>query len=147
MKSGKNVIQRNSRDFWFTTDDMVSARVQYEDILLALEGKKEYKIDDHVEHDGFPDRLLLPKGRKGGMPFNFYVVISPYHAPQVPYGTGYDKVMSTGVGSGARRLDSWPLGYPFDRPVDETTFLSYSNIHESTVLIFHKQESDINKAI
>lgn len=55
-------------------------------------------------------------------------------------------VVSCGVGSGARYIDSLPFGYPFDRPVDVKEFYT-PNMHFEDVIIFHKKEVEVNTVV
>lgn len=144
VKAGKNIIKRNSDDDfdWFSFDP-TSSRETYNKVNEALAEGKEYHFDENEPDFGFPERLALPKGRKGGMPFYLYVIVSPYHAPHLPEGK---EIMNDKVGSGTRSVDSLPMGFPFDREIDsETTFMSMHNMHFEDIVIFHKKESEINQ--
>jgi hypothetical protein len=83
-------------------------------------------------------------GRVGGMPFVFAVYIGEYRAPNVLYGTGYDVASSPGVGSGARRITSYPLGYPFDRQIYDYQIKGLTNIWFEDVQIYHKADPEMN---
>ncbi|XP_077293795.1 hexamerin 70b-like [Arctopsyche grandis] len=144
MKAGKNVIKRNSDDNfdWFSFDSTPS-RETYNKVTEALGEGKEYHVDESEPNFGFPERLALPKGRKGGMPFYLYVIVSPFHAPHIPEGKD---IMNEKVGTGTRFVDSLPMGYPFDREIySESTFMSMHNMHFEDIVIFHKKESEINQ--
>lgn len=144
MKSGKNTIVRSSKDFWWTSESWTQSIQDYKHVLEGLAGTKEYHYDEsHPQHQ-YPQRLMLPKGRRGGMPFYLYVIITPHHPPALP--EGLDHVTIGKVGSGTRHLDSRSMGYPFDRYIEnEPVFMSLNNMHFEDVLIFHKKESDINQ--
>ncbi|XP_077293805.1 hexamerin 70b-like [Arctopsyche grandis] len=144
LKSGKNIIRRNSRNFRWNTNDATPSSMIYKNITDALEGNHEFVITESEPLYGFPDRFVLPKGRKGGMPYNLYIIVSPYvcSSPCPPEGQG----LSDKVGTGSRLLDSLPMGYPWDREiVSEHTFRSMPNTHFEGVVIFHKKESEINE--
>lgn len=140
---GKNVITRNSVDFYGFINDRTTYYDLYKKVMLAIKGDGKFALDQSEAHCGFPARLMLPKGTKGGMQFQMFFIISEYKAPSVPLYKGYDPVVSCGVGSGARYIDSLPFGYPFDRKIDETTFYTPNMMFED-VVIFHKRETDVN---
>lgn len=51
-----------------------------------------------------------------------------------------------GVGKHGLYPDSYPMGYPFDRVIDNIQEFYYStpNMHYEDVQIFHKKAEDIN---
>jgi hypothetical protein len=80
---------------------------------------------------------MLPKGKKGGMPYQFYFIVSPYNPPtEKPH----DFISEGGYGY----IDSLPYGYPFDRKIDENYWFT-PNMYYYDVNIFHKTQSEINK--
>lgn len=144
VKSGKNTIERSSKDFWWTSDSWTPSKQDFKDVLEGLAGTTKYHYDETNPEYQYPQRLILPKGRRGGMPFYLYVIITPHLPPASP--KNLDHVTMGKVGTGTRRLDSRPLGYPFDRYIEhEHDYMSLSNMHFEDVLIFHKKESDINQ--
>ena len=62
MKQGDNVIKRDSTDNYFTIDDWSPTHEVYTKVLEALHGNGKFMLDSTQRLDGFPDRLLLPKG-------------------------------------------------------------------------------------
>ncbi|KAJ6638509.1 Larval serum protein 2 [Pseudolycoriella hygida] len=145
LVSGKNVVTRSSEDFAYFVKDRTTYYELYKQVMLATSGEVKFPLDMTEAHCGFPMRLMLPKGKRGGYPFQFYFFVYPYTAPKVEQYTGYDKVTSCGVGSGAREVDSTPFGYPFDRPIDEKIWPT-PNMYYYDVSIFHKKEMDMNSA-
>lgn len=137
LKVGKQTIVRNSRDFMLTRKDRTPARNLMKHIDNSLNGGEEFILDMSEGHNLFPDRLLLPRGKKSGMVFQFFVMISPHHETKVAIGKGYPMSVSDGVGTGARRLDDRALGYPFDRRIDEFNFYT-KNMFMKDVVIYHK---------
>uniref|UniRef100_A0AAG5CS79 Hexamerin A n=1 Tax=Anopheles atroparvus TaxID=41427 RepID=A0AAG5CS79_ANOAO len=124
LVAGDNVIARNSQDFsWFVKDRTTYFEL-YKQVMQAFTGDYKFPLDMSEAHCGFPARLMLPKGKKGGMPFQFFFMIAPYHAPKVERFTGYESTVSCGVGSGARYLDTLPFGYPFDRKINEAAWFT-----------------------
>lgn len=72
-----------------------------------------------------------------------FVHISPYHAPAVPQFSTFDPIVSTGVGSGSRYVDSLPFYYPLDRPINKYYWYT-PNMYYQDVTIYHKTEAEIN---
>lgn len=143
LKTGINEITRESREFFFQAKDRTTYYDLYKYVMMATAGQKQYPMDNTEFHSGFPQRLLLPKGKKGGQVFKLFVHVSPYFAPKVQQFTTFDPIVSAGIGSGSRYIDSLPLGYPFDRHIDEFAWYT-PNMHYQDVTIFHKTESEIN---
>lgn len=124
---GNNVITRDSTEFTWFSKDYTTYFDLYKTTMLATAEKTKWDITDTTEgRYGFPDRLMLPKGKKGGMPFQFYFIVSPYIAPTDEY-----------------YIDNLPMGYPFDRKIDETVWYT-PNMYYYDVNIFHKKEIDVN---
>lgn len=144
LVAGSNVISRESRNFIANVQDRTTYFELYKGLLGATKGERPFTLENTEAHSGFPNRLLLPKGKKGGQVYKLFVHIAPYHAPAVEQGTGFDKVVSVGIGSGARWVDALPFGYPLNRPIDELVWNS-SNMHYHEVNIFHKKENEINR--
>ncbi|GBP02148.1 Arylphorin [Eumeta japonica] len=79
-----------------------------------------------------PNRLMLPKGTKGGFPFQIFVIAYPY----VPLETD-DKFAKEFY------LDNKPSGYPFDRPVSDYFYLQ-PNMYFEDVVVYHEGEDKAN---
>ncbi len=72
LVAGKNDIVRKSEDFsWFVKDRTTYFEL-YKQIMLAVKGEVKFPLDMTEAHCGFPMRLMLPKGKRGGM---FFVMI------------------------------------------------------------------------
>lgn len=143
LVAGKNVIVRASQDYTWYIHDRTSYYDLYKWVMTASKGETKFTLDMTEAHSGLPNRLMLPKGKKGGMPFQFFFIVSPYHAPAVEQFTGFNPIINSGVGSGAKYVDSLPFGYPFDRKIDPTVWYT-DNMFYYDVNIFHKKENDIN---
>ncbi|CAL8122997.1 unnamed protein product [Orchesella dallaii] len=85
---------------------------------------------------GWPDHLLLPRGKVDGMPFDLFVMLTNTQIDQVassrrqlgtltPKGTCRDSISYCGM-IDEKFPDSRPMGYPFDRPAvaDESSNLT-----------------------
>ncbi|CAH0720330.1 unnamed protein product, partial [Brenthis ino] len=123
LVKGQNKIERVSNEFFFYKEDSVPVR----DILKQLpEGK--VPTDMSIESGAMPKRLLLPKGTKGGFPYQLYVIVYPY----VPIEKKFESI-KTFVS------DNKPFGYPFDRPVNEIYF-KQPNMFFEDVEVYHEGE-------
>ncbi|KAL3274339.1 hypothetical protein HHI36_015738 [Cryptolaemus montrouzieri] len=111
LTAGENVILRNYNDLYFYCNDRTSYRELYQQVLSAESGKGEYKMQGTPLC--FPRRFSLPKGSVGGTPYQFYVIVSPYKPTEV--GNLYNDVYKNPI----YRVDGYPLGYPFDRYIQD----------------------------
>lgn len=145
LVEGKNDIVRNSEDFSWFVKDRTSYYELYKQLMLAVKGEVKWPMDMTEAHCGFPNRLMLPKGKKGGMQVQFFFMLMPYNQPKLELFSGYDSAVSCGVGSGARYVDTLPFGFPFNRPIDETIWYT-PNMYYYDANIFLKRESEINAA-
>jgi len=97
---------------------------------------------------GYPERLLLPKGKKGGQAYTFFVILTPYIKQSEhdfePY--NYKSFSYCGVGHNNKYPDDKPLGYPFDRPIYGSEFYT-PNMYFKDVIIFHKKQEEVNAAV
>ncbi|XP_037027575.1 hexamerin-1.1-like [Bradysia coprophila] len=124
---GDNIITRDSSDFTWYVKDTTTYFDLYKTTMMVNDKKTKWDVTDYTEgRFGFPDRLMLPKGKKGGMPFQFYFIVTPY----TPSTDGY-------------YVDNLPFGYPFDRKIDETYWYT-PNMYYYDVNIFHKKEVEVN---
>lgn len=124
---GDNIVTRDSSEFTWYVKDTTTYFDLYKTTMLVNEGKSKWELTDYTEgRFGIPDRLMLPKGKKGGMAFQFYFIVTPY----MPATDGH-------------YIDSLPFGYPFDRKIDETIWFT-PNMYYYDVNIFHKKEVEVN---
>lgn len=129
MKAGSNAIERDSNDFFFTIPDEEPGT--YRRIEKALEGGEAFKY--HARLSGFPNRLLLPKGKKEGLPLQFFIYVSPVTKTS----TYASRVFGNYV------FDNRPAGFPLDRPITKNSFVG-PNFALKDVLVYHKIDNDMN---
>lgn len=141
--AGSNLITRESREFFYQIKDRTTYYDLYKSLMLTSAGQTEWHMDNIEAHSGFPNRLLLPKGKKGGQTYRLFVHVSPYYAPEIPQYSTYDPVISVGIGSGSRFVDKLPFYFPLDRHIDEYNWYT-SNMMYQDVIIYHKTENEIN---
>lgn len=144
LVAGSNLIERDSTDFIANVHDRTTYFELYKWVMSATKGERAFTLENSEAHSGFPNRLLLPKGKKGGQLFKLFVHVTPYLPPTLERGTGFDNVVSVGIGSGARWVDARPFGFPLNRPIDELAWYT-PNMFYHEVNIFHKKENEINR--
>lgn len=138
LKTGRQTIVRNSRDFTTTTDDFMST----DEIMRTLNEKINVNTEDDLilnvnqRRKLFPNRLVLPKGQKNGMTFQIYVIVSLVEGTTTEKNIDYT-TLSTKVLNRENRVDGRTLGYPFDRVIDENVFYN-KNMYVKDVIIRHR---------
>lgn len=137
--AGTNLIYRDSREFYMHVQDRTTYYELYKGVMLATKDQYQYKLDNYQAHSGFPNRLILPMGKKGGQVYRLYVHVSPYYPPHTPQYSTYDPILGTGIGSGSRYIDALPLGYPFDRRIDEYYWYT-PNMYYYDAVVYHKTD-------
>lgn len=142
LKAGQNIISRNTDQFAFYSKDFSTYFDLYKTVMSAVNEKKPLPADFSQSQCGFPQRLLLPKGKKGGLPVQLFVIITEYQAP-----SRWVIQKDWFSGSNCRRdIDSRPLGFPFDRYIDETVWYS-QNMKFIDTAIFHKSDLEVNASL
>ncbi|XP_066598541.1 hexamerin-like isoform X2 [Prorops nasuta] len=131
LNVGSNKIERSSHDCFFVTPDPEPSELFYKKIEKALDGSDTLNYNERVF--GFPERLLLPKGKKEGMPFQIFLYISPVD----------EVVQYSSRVFGEYKFDKKPFGFPLDRPAGKYYF-DGPNMLFKDILIYHKDETDIN---
>ncbi|XP_014360052.2 basic juvenile hormone-suppressible protein 2 [Papilio machaon] len=141
LNTGKNTIVRNSMDMHNLVRDRIMTRDLWKKIDTMTDMRDLLMKDLRNYHTGFPTRLLLPKGRIGGMNFLLYAIVTPLKL--------VDNVDINILDTNRRDLvvdfrstvllDKMPLGFPFDRTIDVAKFLT-PNMKFVNVVIFHKKQ-------
>lgn len=141
LVTGKNTVVRNSMDM----HNLVRDRIMTRDIwrkMDTLTDTRDLLIKDlRNYHTGFPTRLLLPRGRVGGMNMMLYVCVTPLRL--------VDNVDLNILDTNRKDLfvdfrstvllDKMPLGFPLDRYIDIANFFT-PNMKFVDVTIFHKPQ-------
>ncbi|KOX67354.1 Arylphorin subunit alpha [Melipona quadrifasciata] len=131
LNAGLNKISRNSQDCFFTIPDQEPSEIFYSKLMESLYGDKPFTYNERIF--GFPERLLLPKGKKEGMPLQLFLYISPVSSEY--------QYMSRIWGN--YKFDNKPFGFPLDKPLDGLNY-DGPNMLFKDILIYHKDESDMN---
>ncbi|XP_068986396.1 hexamerin-like [Bombus flavifrons] len=131
LNAGLNKITRNSQECFFTINDQEPSEVFYSKLEASLYGDKTFNYYERIF--GFPERLLLPKGKKEGMPFQLFLYVSPVST----------EYQFTSRIWGDYKFDKRPFGFPLDKPLDNFNY-DGPNMLFKDILIYHKEEFDIN---
>lgn len=123
---GQNEIERSSQDFSLYRKDTDAVA---ELLKMSKQGKVPFDMSETLYQ---PERMMLPKGTKGGFPFQIYVVVYPQTSLPLEL-TKYSLLLP----------DTKPLSYPFDRPVREASF-KQPNIYNKDVFIYHEGDDNPN---
>ncbi|EFN82403.1 arylphorin subunit alpha [Harpegnathos saltator] len=132
LNAGVNKIVRNSQDCFFVIPDPEPSEVFYKKVMKSLDGSDSLSYMERLY--GFPERLLLPKGKKEGMPFQIFAYVNPLEGEPVPY---MSRIF------GGYKFDKKPFGFPLDRPVLNFRY-DGPNMQLKDVLIYHKDEMELN---
>ncbi|KAK2586862.1 hypothetical protein KPH14_009800 [Odynerus spinipes] len=130
LNAGINKIDRSSKDCFFLSPDPEPSEVFYRKIEKSLDGSETLKYNERLY--GFPERLLLPKGRKEGFPLQLFIYVSPVTSDPIPY---------TSRIFGNYKFDNKPFGFPLDRPVVDFHY-DGPNMLLRDIFIFHKEETE-----
>jgi len=137
LNLGMNYVQRNSHDNFYSKD-RISYRQMYMRVMMNVHKSDlpEYELRE-VER-GMPKRLLLPKGSKEGQMYQMYFIITPYQSMMDPLKKNDLEISQM---SWREVVDRYPLGYPFDRPIDESVFYVPNSFFKD-VMIYSEEIKD-----
>lgn len=140
LTGGKNTITRKSGDM----NNLVPDRIMTRDMFTNLETIRENKLPTLMKNHktGFPTRLLLPRGKAGGMKMLLYVIVSPLRMMENADLSMFESKNCESCMNcrWAALLDKMPLGFPLDREIDVPNFYT-SNMKFVDVMIFHKKQT------
>ncbi|KAJ8972030.1 hypothetical protein NQ314_000413, partial [Rhamnusium bicolor] len=141
LKSGQNIISRNSYDSYYYAPDATSYAELYKQVIGAYDGQKTYNYGKQ-NYFYYPQRYILPKGSPDGVPYQFYVIVYPYVPKQGAQNQQYESYFYPYVGD-QQFYDSYSLGYPFDRFIRfEQLYYQVPNSYFQEAVVYHKE--DIN---
>ncbi|CAH0399633.1 unnamed protein product [Chilo suppressalis] len=92
---------------------------------------------------GFPHRLLLPMGTRGGLEMQMFVIVSPVRSGRIAQNLDINIMKERHACRWTTCVDTMPLGYPFDRHIEPTRFYT-NNMKFSDILIFRKDMNTSN---
>lgn len=141
LKAGQTIVARNSNQFTFYSMDRTSYYELYKTVMLAINDDEKLPVNFSQSMCGFPQRLMLPKGKKTGFPVQLFVIVSEYLSPS----TWVIQKDWFSTSNCRRDIDARSLGFPLDREIDETIWYT-PNMKYIETAIYHKSEMDINIA-
>nr|CAQ63323.1 hexamerin precursor [Thermobia domestica] len=139
LTSGKNVIQRESKDFNSIVPDHIPTKNLKHMVKSAVEGEQTFYVQKGKRQCGLPEHLLLPKGKKAGLPFTLFIMVTENENNEQDNVNYKQPFILCGVKEG-KYPDTKPMGYPFDRKFDERDIKSATNVYVKDVLIYHKRD-------
>lgn len=89
----------------------------------------------------------MPKGKRGGQVFQFYVIVNKYEPSTLKQEQQEWNCYHPKVGTGGNYIDALPFGFPLDRPIDEYNFYKVPNAHFQDVTIYYKNVDEINSSV
>nr|AAC35429.1 diapause associated protein 2 [Choristoneura fumiferana] len=97
---------------------------------------------------GFPTRLLLPMGSRGGLEFQMFVIVSPVRTGLTLPTIDMAQMKDRHTCFWTTCVDSMPLGFPFDRVIETTHFFT-PNMKFTDILVFRKDMdlANVNKEV
>jgi len=142
LKAGRSIVTRNSNQFTFYSPDRTTYHELYKTVMLALDSAGGKLPSGFGQSScGFPQRLMLPKGKKTGLAVQFFVIVAEYRSPST-WIIQKDWFSSSNC---RRDIDARSLGFPLDRTIDESVWYT-SNMKYIETAIYHKTESEINSS-
>ncbi|XP_066948824.1 hemocyanin-like [Macrobrachium rosenbergii] len=142
LSAGANQITRKSSESSVSIPDRKSFAHLIKEADEAVASGSELKHDS-IRGCGHPERLLLPKGKKDGMDFWFFVAVTSGEDAT------HDDLVDNDHGGnhgycgihGETYPDRKPMGYPLDRRVlNPQMFMSIKNFRSISVKVYHKDE-------
>ncbi|CAH0563933.1 unnamed protein product [Brassicogethes aeneus] len=133
LKRGENKIKRSSSENPLHGPDRTTYSELYTKVDNAYNDRGIFYLDGTQQYFHFPRRLMLPLGKKQGMPYQFFTIIYPY----VEYEGAHEpmgKYFYPRAGSGSFFIDNQPLFYPLDR------YIKFENMWHDLPNMNFKQE-------
>jgi len=135
LVGGMNVIERSCKEFNRFIQDHTTSFDLYKDVMMSTKSDMPFVYDKYEKHSGFPWRLMLPKGTKGGMVFKFFFMVMPYIEATTKYTSTDEFTVSTT--NYDEYADQRSLGFPMDRKIIE--FYWYTpNMYYLDATIYHE---------
>lgn len=136
LKVGKNFIVRNDPEFARLAQKDTPTREVNKMLAEAMKGNENFLINESKAKNGWPRNLLLPKGKKEGLDLEVYVIVTQFKSNVKTLSDNFNFQNSVGITNSILLWDDKPFGFPFDREINETTFLR-PNIMSCDIKIYH----------
>lgn len=122
-----NNFDRSSKDSWFFKGGYMTGDKYYRNILKAIQGNEPFTYSEKMW--GFPDHLMLPKGKPEGMRYKLFFYIGPYEEAKYYEMPIFGKFPFYGKS----------FGFPLDRPM-YPWFFHLENVYFKDVYIYHMED-------
>ncbi|XP_071531070.1 hemocyanin-like [Panulirus ornatus] len=143
LTPGANHIVRSSSDSSVTVPDMPSLEALMKQASDAVANGVEIDLGKHERSCGIPNRMLLPKGKSGGMEFYLFVAVT--NGEEEKTMDNPEEMEHAGTHAhcgihGEKYPDKRPMGYPLDRHFHgKHTILDLPNVKKTLVKLFHDE--------
>ncbi|XP_047990431.1 basic juvenile hormone-suppressible protein 1-like [Leguminivora glycinivorella] len=144
LDTGKNTIVRKSIEMHGVIEDRPMTRMMMDkdlglDTNVGVDVRDRVMVDSwwHKTRRGFPSRLLLPLGHKGGMEMQMFVIVSPVRTGLTLPTVDMTIMKDRRTCFWTTCVDTMPLGFPFDREIDYTCFFM-PNMLFTDIMVFRK---------
>ncbi|XP_075154960.1 fat body protein 1 [Haematobia irritans] len=135
LKQGRNTLKLKSRDITWTGRDVTPYSEMYQRVMQTLRGEMDWMSDVIIgQTNMMPHRLLLPRGRVGGLPMQLMVVVTP-EISEISHDLANLRMnMDTLITNNAVSMR-----YPMDRKIDNMReMLMLPNVCVTDVMIHHE---------
>ncbi|XP_055713297.1 hexamerin-like [Phlebotomus papatasi] len=129
LQRGENKITRKSTSF----TGFGSGFKSFEEMSQML-NDEDFEVSSKNAFCAFPERLILPRSSIYGKDFVFYFVVTPTDED-------ISEIKPTrfcDIGKAPKKADTWPMGFPFDRKIDNENFLVKNSLAKR-VTIYHEE--------
>ncbi|XP_063826533.1 basic juvenile hormone-suppressible protein 1-like [Ostrinia nubilalis] len=144
LDTGKNTIVRDSLDMHGVIQQRPWTR-HVMDRSIDEMGVGVKMVDSwwYKTRMGFPHRLLLPLGNHGGLPLQMFVIVTPVRTGLILPSLDMSIMKERHACRWTTCIDTMPLGFPFDREIDESHFFT-KNMKFTDIRIFRKDLDTAN---
>jgi hypothetical protein len=144
LDTGKNTIVRDSVDMHGVIQQRPWTRRMWDRTVDTM-GLGVKMIDSWwwKTRIGYPHRLLLPMGTRGGFHLQMYVIVTPVRTGLILPTLDQSIMKDRHSCRWTTCIDTMPLGFPFDRFIDETKFYT-RNMKFTDIVIFYKDMTITN---
>ncbi|NP_001153417.1 hexamerin 83 precursor [Nasonia vitripennis] len=130
LKSGMNSFDRLSTDSFFFKGEYMTGDQFYKKVLNAIEGHAPFQYDNRMF--GFPNHMMLPKGKVDGMRFKLFFYLGPYQEVK-----SFELPIF-----GNFKYYGKSFGFPLDRPMFPW-FFKLDNCYFKDIFIYHMKDYDV----
>ncbi|CAH2233649.1 basic juvenile hormone-suppressible protein 1-like [Pararge aegeria] len=144
LDTGKNTIVRNSVEMHDVITDRPWTR-RILDNTIENTGSVDRVVNSYwyKTRMGIPHRMLLPLGRYDGLPLQFFVIVTPVRTGLLLPTVDINIMKDRHTCRWSSCFDTMPLGFPFDRDIDTTHFVT-NNMKWMDVFVYRKDLATSN---